>query len=63
MMVEIQRGGNLLNLPVSHDDNPIGHRHGFCLVVRHINHRAGQLAVKSGDLGPRLDPHLRIQIG
>ena len=44
-----------------HDDL-VGQRHGFHLVVRHVDHRRLHLAVQAGDLEPHLDAQLGIEV-
>ena len=62
LVVDFKRGGDLLDDAVLHHHNPFAHGHGFDLVVGHIDHGRLQLAVKFGDLGAHLHPHLGVEI-
>ena len=56
-VVELERRADLLDLAVIEDHDPARHRHGFGLVVRHVDHRRLELGMQP----PELDPHLRAQ--
>ena len=48
---------------ILHDDDAIGKRQRFVLIVRHVDGRAVELAVDAADLGTRLDAQLGVEIG
>ena len=62
VVVEILRGGDLLQLAQAHDRYPMPHGHGLDLVVRHVYRRDAELLLQRGDLGAHLDAKLRIEI-
>ncbi|GIV62334.1 MAG: hypothetical protein KatS3mg044_1200 [Rhodothermaceae bacterium] len=49
-----------MTVPEHHD--PVPHRHGFHLVVRHIDHGGPEPPVQPGDLRPHLHPELGVQV-
>ena len=52
-----QRVGHLLDARVVHDDDPVGHRERFFLVVRHVDEGQPELALEV----PQLDAHPQLQ--
>ena len=62
-LVQDLRRIDLLQQPASHDRDAVAHRHRFRLIVRHVDGRHAELALDTRDLGPHLDPQLRVEIG
>ena len=58
-VVELERRADLVDSSLVHHHDPVGHRHGFRLVVGDVDH--GRL--KFGVEPPQFDPHLRPQGG
>ena len=63
MIIEFERRSDLLDDAVMHDDDAIGHRHGFHLVVGDIDGGGLQLLVQRLDLGAHMYAQLGIEIG
>ena len=61
-VVQRERCTRLLDPPAAKHDDPVGHRHRFHLVVRHVDHRRAQAPVQRDDLGAHRNPQLRIEI-
>ena len=61
-IVKVQRRPDLLNHAVAHDDDAIGHRHGFDLIVRYVDRRRLQPLVQFLDLGAHLHAKLGVEI-
>jgi hypothetical protein len=61
----VQRLGraDLLEQALAHDRDPLAHRHGLDLVVGDVDHRGPEALVEAGDLGPRLDAQLGVEVG
>ena len=53
VVIKLHRGAELLDPARIQHDDPVRHRHRLDLVMRHIDHRRGQIAVKLA----QLDPH------
>ncbi len=53
----------LLDEAVLHDDDAIAERHGFFLVVRHVDRRGLEPLVQTLELGPRGDAELGVEVG
>src|SRR5438067_2384516 len=49
-VVDIERGADLLDAAVAEHRDPIGHRHRFALVMRHVDHGDAELAMDALDL-------------
>ena len=62
MIVDFLRSSDLLNLAVAHDDDAIGHRHGFSLIVRNVNRRCLKLLMQLGDFCAHGDAKLGIKV-
>ena len=62
-VVELERRADLLNQPVMHHDDPVGHGHGFDLVVGHIDGRRLQALMQFLDLGAHGHPQLGVEVG
>ena len=60
MVIEFEWLSALLDDPVAHDDDLIGHGHGLDLVVGHINRRGLQALMERLDFGSHLDPELGV---
>ena len=61
-VVQLLRPSDLLELALPHDGDPVAHRHGLDLVVRHVDGRRSQIALETADLGAHLDAELRVQV-
>src|SRR5918993_1632335 len=62
MVVHLLRRVYLLYLTVLEDDDPVGHRHGLCLVVGDVDARCPDSVVQLGDLRPHLHPELGVEV-
>src|SRR5215211_1932759 len=62
MVVHLLRRVYLLHLTVLEDDDPVGHRHGLCLVVGDVDARRPDPVVQLGDLRPHLHPELGVEV-
>ena len=62
VVVDLQRGSHLIDVPVPHDDDSVGQRHGLFLIVGDVDEGLLQLLVQAVDLGPHLLPELRVQV-
>ena len=62
-VVEFERSPRLLDQPVLHHDDLVGHGHGLDLVVGDVDRRGLQALVQLLDLGAHLDAQLRVEIG
>ena len=60
-LVDRPRGADLLDDAVVHDDDPVGHRHRFHLVVRHVQGRRVHALVQGAELAAHQLAHLRIE--
>ena len=58
-VIKLLRRADLLDDAVVEHDDPIGERHRFSLIMRHIDHGGADIGVELGDL----DPHLHAQVG
>ena len=58
-VVELLRGGDLLQLALAHHRDPLPEGHRLDLIVRDVDRRHADLLVDQADLGP----HLRAQLG
>src|SRR5215211_1006101 len=63
MVVHLLRRVYLLYLTVLEDDDPVGHRHGLCLVVGDVDARCPDSVVQLGYLRPHLHPELGVEVG
>src|SRR5215467_8261385 len=54
---------DLLNLALIQDNNSIRKSHRFQLIVRDVNHRGLQFAMKPGKLNAHLHPKFAVEIG
>ncbi|AYM60973.1 hypothetical protein At1D132_49660 (plasmid) [Agrobacterium fabrum] len=61
-MVYLLWSSNLLYLPTIHNNNPVGQRHGFMLIVCHENRCCKQLLMKPSNFSPHHDPELGIEV-
>ena len=52
----------MLDRAVTEDDDCVGHRHGFDLVMSDVNHRRAEPPVQSSNLAAHLDPQLGVEI-
>ena len=62
-IVDLERRADLLDDPVMHGDDAVGHGHRLDLVVRHVDGRRAELAVQLLDLAAHLLAEPRIEIG
>ncbi len=62
VLVEIDRRADLLDTTRPQHDDPVGHGHGFGLVVGHIDHGVAQYLVELQKLHAHLYAQLRIEI-
>ena len=53
---------HLLQHAVAHDRDAVAERHRLDLVVRDVDRRHLELPLQPGDLGPHLDPQLRVEV-
>jgi hypothetical protein len=63
IVVKLQRCVALLQDAVAHHGDALPHRHGFDLVVRHINRRHFEATMQLDDFGARLHAQFGIQVG
>ena len=62
-VVELLRRAELEDLPVHHHRDPVRHGHRLDLVVGDVEESRSKPAIQRGDLGARLQAHLRVEIG
>src|SRR5262249_11272472 len=62
LLVDVERIADLLDLAAIHYDEHIGQRHGFELVVGHINRRGVEAALQFPDFDPHGDTELGIKV-
>src|SRR6266542_1239694 len=62
-LVELQRGGALLEHAVPEHRHPVPHRHRLDLVVGDVDRGDREALLQGGDLGPRGHPKLRVEVG
>jgi hypothetical protein len=62
-LVDIGRRAELDDPPVHHDGDALGHRHGFDLVVRHVEEGHAEAPVQRRQLRAHLDAQLGIEVG
>ena len=63
LVVEVLRRADLLEHGLAHDGDPLAHRHRLDLVVGDVDDRRLEALVEAGDLGPRLDAQLGVEVG
>jgi hypothetical protein len=61
-IVQLLRRTVLLDAPVAHQHDAIGHGHGFGLVVRHIDHGDTEALLQRPDFSPHLVTQLGVEI-
>ena len=61
--VEFQRGAYLLDTAFVEDDDLVRQRHGFDLIVGHIDHRRLEVGVQLGDFDAHLDAERGVEVG
>ena len=61
--IKLERRAVLLDVANVQHDDPIGHGHGFDLIVGHVDHVVAKLLVQLGDLDAHLDAQRGIEIG
>src|SRR2546428_725772 len=59
--VDLERAPNLLDPPLVHDDDAVGHGHGLRLVVGDVDERRPERGVQAFELGPHLDAKLGVE--
>ena len=62
LVVELERRADLLDQPVVHDDDLVGHGHGLDLVVGDIDRRGLEPLVQFLDLGAHLHAQLGVEV-
>ena len=62
-VVKLPRRAHLLQDPVAHHRDPVGHRHRLDLIVRHIDRRDARGPLQPGDLDPHLTAQAGVEIG
>ena len=63
MMIELERPADLFDVALVEHHDLVGHGHRFHLVVRDVDHRGLQFAVKAGQLSPHLYSQLGVEVG
>src|SRR5665648_795053 len=63
LVVQVARVADLLQHAILEHGDPVAHRHGLGLVVRHVDGGDAQAAGQRGDLAAGLDAQLRVQVG
>ena len=62
MVVQVERRADLLDAPIVHDDDAVGHGHRLDLIVRHVHGGRLQPLVQRLDLGAHRDPQLGVEV-
>jgi len=62
IIVQVGRRVNLHQFACTQHRDTLTHRHGFSLVVSHVDESRAQALVKLADEGARLDAKLRVQV-
>ena len=62
-LVHVERRADLLHLARIQDDDSVTHRHGFDLIVGHVDGRDLQAVLQLLDLGAHLHPQLGVEVG
>src|SRR6187551_3584009 len=60
-LVEVVRRAELLDVPVTHDGDRVGHRHRLLLVVRHVDERDADLLLEALDEELHLLAELQVE--
>ena len=60
--VKVRRRGVLLDAPVPHQDDLVGHGHGLDLVVGDVEHRDAEPLLQRPDLAAHLHAKLRVEV-
>ena len=60
-LVQLVRGPELLDPPLVHDRDPIGHRHRLLLVVRHVNEGDADVVLEALDEELHLLTQLQVE--
>jgi len=63
VIIEEQRGTDLLNFSILHNDDLVRHGHSFNLVVGNIHHGGVQAQVQIGKFRPHLYAQFRVKVG
>ena len=63
MIVEFERRADLFDDAVPEDDDAVGQRHRFDLIVRDVDGRRAEITVQLGDLDPRLAAQRGVEVG
>jgi hypothetical protein len=61
-VIELERRADLLHASITHDHDPVGHGHGFNLVVGDVHGRRAQPLMQRLDLRAHCDAQLGIEI-
>ena len=62
-IVDLLRRSELDDLPLDHDGDPIGHGHGFGLIVRHIDRGGAEPLLQLDDFRARAGAQCCVEIG
>jgi hypothetical protein len=62
LVVELQRGVDLLQHAEVHHRDPVAHRHRLDLVVGHVDRGDAEVGLELGDVGAGRHPHLRVEV-
>src|SRR5471032_2367162 len=62
VIVEFQRRTNLLDRASVQHDDAVRHRHGFNLIVRHVDRRCTQALMQRLDFRTHLNAYLRVEV-
>src|ERR1035437_10516001 len=60
--IAFHRRAALLYRPPVHDEDSIGHGHGFDLIVGDVNNGSAESPVELADLGPHGHPQLGVEV-
>ena len=62
MIIDFKRSADLLNLAVVQNHDAICHRHGFDLIMRHVNHGQAKFLLQHANFRTHLAAKLRIKV-
>ena len=63
VVIDVSGCAELLDFACLKDSNPIRHRHGFNLIVRHIERGCAEVALPPTDFGAHFGAEFRIKVG
>ncbi len=61
-MIELVRRAHLFDQALVHHHHPVGKRHGFHLIMRHVDRSRAHLLVHLLDFRPHLHPQLGVEV-